>query len=74
MAHIIGDIAVIPKMTGKTQKLSCMRETTEKFCKKDIYNAEAIQQRIDDAAKARARLDTEVKQRYENIKHINFIG
>ena len=74
MAHIIGDIAVMPRLAKRTQNLSCMNEINKTFCKKKIYNEESIQQRINDAAKVKARLDAEVKKRYENIKHIDFLG
>ena len=43
---------------------------------KQIYDSEAIQKRINEAAKIRVRLDYEVKQRYEDLKHkhINLLG
>ena len=74
MAHIIGNIAVMPRMAKRTQNLSCMGEIKKQFCRKAIYDSEAVQQRINDAAKERTRLDYEIKKKYENIKHINFLG
>ena len=72
MAHIIKPIDIKPRtILNQTQrKLSCMPECLNTN-KKD---AGEIQQRINDSAKERIRLDYEIKKRYENIKHINFLG
>ena len=72
MAHIIGDIAVMPRIAKRT--LSCMGETKNQFCRKDIYDAEAIQQRINKAAEVRHNLEKENQEKYERLKNINFIG
>ena len=72
MAYIINKMDVLPR-ANKIRVLSCMQKPENKAGNK-FYDAEGIQQRINEAAKVRARLDAEVKQRYENLKHINFIG
>jgi hypothetical protein len=73
MAYVISSVGVSPKIQQKTQILSCMKEAQDQL-KNQIYDAECIQKRINEAAKVRARLDAEIKERYENIKHINFLG
>lgn len=74
MAHIIGDIAVMPRAAKRTQNLSCLNEIKRVSCKKDIYNTDAIQQKINEAAKEKARIEAENKNKFENIKHINLLG
>ena len=65
MAYIIGDIAVMPRIAKRT--LSCMGETKNQFCKKDIYDAEAIQQRINQAAQVKQSLEADVFERDSKI-------
>ena len=72
MVHIIGDLGVLPKVSHKTQILCCMKESQQ--VKNKIYDSEEIQKRINEATKERVRLDSEIKKRYENIKHIKFLG
>ena len=73
MAHIIGNIAVMPRIVNRTN-LSCMNGIKQTFCQKNIHDTEGIQKRINEAAKVKTRLEADVKKRYENIKHINFLG
>ena len=73
MAYIIRDIGVLPKVNQKPQILSCMNKSQEQI-KNKIYDADDIQRRINEAAKVRERLDSEIKKRYEDIKHINYLG
>ena len=72
MAFIVNKIDVLPR-ASKKRILSCMQKPENKAVNK-FYDADGIQERINEAAKVRARLDAEIKQRYENLKHINFIG
>ena len=74
MAHIIGDIAVMPRIAKRTQMLSCIGEAKQQICKKDIYDAHAIQQRINKAAEVRRNLENENREKDERLKNINFIG
>ena len=74
MAYVIRDLGIIDRRYPlKKQTLSCM-EKEERSLQKNIYNSECIQKRINEAAKVKERLDYEIKQRYKNIKHINFLG
>lgn len=67
MAHIIGDICIMPR-TVKRQVLSCMNGQKSEFCKKDIHNSDKIKQSIKDAAKAKQQLETDVFERENNIQ------
>lgn len=68
MAHIIGDIGVMPR-TVKRQVLSCMNGQKSEFCKKDIHNSDKIKQTIKEAAKAKQQLETDIFERESNIKN-----
>ncbi len=74
MAYVIGDYGIIDRSNYTRKKtLSCM-ENKVKNIQKEIYDSECIQKRINEAAKVKERLEYETKQRYENLKHINFLG
>jgi hypothetical protein len=68
MAHIIGDIGVMPR-TVKRQVLSCMNEQKSNVCKKDIYNSDKIKQSLENASKIKQQLETDVFERESNIKN-----
>ena len=77
MAYVINPIDINSRTILKQtqRKLSCMPEYLKPECfKTKIHDADEIERRINEAAKERARLDFEIKKRYENIKHINFMG
>ena len=67
MAHIIGDICIMPR-TIKRQVLSCMNEQKSKICKKDIHDSDRIKKSLENAAKAKQQLETDVFERENNIK------
>lgn len=68
MAYIIGDIAVMPRIAKRTQLLSCMEKPEEQVCKKVIYDAESVQQRINQAAKIKQQLGKDIFERNKIIE------
>ncbi len=74
MAYVIGDFGIINRNSyHRIQTLSCMENETKKI-QKELFNAECIQKRIEEAAKVRAKLDEEIAKRNADIKLINFLG
>ena len=67
MAHIIGDIAVLPRASKKVQRLSCSTETKKQPCQK-IYDSECIQRRIINASKIKQQLKADTFERENRIK------
>ncbi len=70
MAHIISKIETGQRMFNKVTKLSCM----PKCPKKEIHDADAINERIMAAAKVKQQLEADIFERDKKLKELNIYG
>ena len=68
MAHIIGDIAVMPRMANRIQILNCFGKDKSKICHRDVFNPETVNNIIEQAAKVKQKLESDIFERNKTIE------
>jgi hypothetical protein len=68
MAYVIKNIPIMAQGNASIKTFTCMPQSEAKMCKKHIYNAEAIQQRLEVAAKIKQTLEKENAKQNDIIK------
>lgn len=68
MVYILNwKMGIIPKQVSKPMVLDCMNDFCRKNIAQNIYDSNAISKRIEQAAKVKQQLDTDIFERDKRI-------